>query len=90
MTRVTANNEFHRSIVLLSLRTQRTLTFVSGFPRLSDAEDDRVEGALAIKLIIGLDFAMTLSSPDSSCVLFDITSEHSVKLKWRMLNKHKR
>ena len=41
---------------------------------LSDAEDDSVEGALAIKLIIGLDFAVTLSSPDSSCVLFDITS----------------
>ena len=30
VTRVTANNRSHRSIVLLSLRTQRTLTFVSG------------------------------------------------------------
>ena len=34
-------------------------------PGFSDAEDDRVEGALAIKLIIGLDFAVTLSSPAS-------------------------
>ena len=43
----------------------------------------------AIKLIIGLDFAVTLSSPDLFCVLFDITSEHSAELKWLMLNKHK-
>ena len=48
----------------------------------------RVEGELAIRLIIGLDFAVTLSSPDSSCVLFDITSEHSVELIWLILNKH--
>ena len=60
------------------------------FSGLSDAEDDRVEGALAIKLIIGLDFAVTLSSPESCCVLFDITSEQSVELKWLTLNKHKR
>ena len=33
VTRVPANNGFSRSIVLLSLRTQRTLTFVSGLPR---------------------------------------------------------
>ena len=59
-------------------------------PKLSDAEDDRVEGALAIRLIIGLNFAVTLSSPDSSCVLFDITPEQSVGLKWRMVNKYKR
>ena len=39
---------------------------------------------------IGFDFAVTLSSPDSSCVLFEITSEQSVELKWLMLNKHKR
>ena len=64
------------------------------FPGLSDAVDDRAGGGLsmlrAIKLIIGLDFAVTLSSPDSFCVLFDITSEHSAELKWLMLNKHKR
>ena len=37
-----------------------------------------------------LDFAVTLSSPDSFFVLFDITSEQSAELKWLMLNKHKR
>ena len=85
VTGVTANNRFHRSIVHLSLRTQRTLTFSSGFPRFSDAVDDRADGALsllrAINFIIGLDFAVTLSSPDSSCVLFDITTEQSVELE---------
>ena len=49
------------------------------FPKLSDAEDDRVEGALAIRLIIGLDFAVTLSSPESFWVLFDITSEKNCR-----------
>ena len=39
---------------------------------------------------MGLDFAATLSSPDSFCVLLDITSEHSAELKWLMINKHKR
>ena len=57
-------------------------------PELSDAVDDRADGGLSmlrvIKLIIGLDFAVTLSSPDSSCVLFDITSEQFVELKWLM------
>ena len=33
---------------------------------------------------------MTLSSPESFCVLFDITSEHSAELKWLMLDKHKK
>ena len=31
------------------------------------------------KFIIGFDFAVTLSSPASSCVLFDITSRQSVR-----------
>ena len=64
------------------------------FTVLSDAVEESAAGALsllrAIKLIIVLDFAMTLSSPDSFCVLFDITSEHSAELKWLMLIKHKR
>ena len=38
--------------------------------------------------IIGFYFAVTLSSPESFCVLFDITSEQLVELKWLMLNKH--
>ena len=60
----------------------------------AQVRDDRVDGGLsmlrAIKLIIGFDFAVTLSSAESFCVLFDITSEQSVELKWLMLNKHKR
>ena len=36
------------------------------------------------------DFAVTLSSPETFCFLSDITSGHSVELKWLMLNKHKR
>ena len=58
--------------------------------RLCHAEDDRVEGAFAIRFIIGLDFAVTLSSPDSFCVLFDTTSEQTVELKWLGLNTDKR
>ena len=42
------------------------------------------------KFVIGLDFAVTLSSPAPSCVLFVIALTLLVKLKWLMLNKHKR
>ena len=42
------------------------------------------------KLIIGFDFAVTLSSPESCCTLFAIASEQTVELIWLMLNKHKR
>ena len=59
---------------------------MSGFPRLSDAVEDSATGVLSLhretKFIIGFDFAVTLSSPESFCVLFDITSEHSAELKW--------
>ena len=37
-----------------------------------------------------LTLLVTLSSPDSFCVLFDITSEQSAELKWLMLDKNKR
>ena len=64
------------------------------FTGLSDAVDDRADGGLsmlrAIKLISGLHFALTLSSPDSFCVLFDIASRLLMELKWLMSNKHKR
>ena len=40
--------------------------------------------------IIGFDFAVTLSSPASCCVLFDIALRLLMELKWLMLNKHKR
>ena len=35
-----------------------------------------------------VEIAVTLSSPESFWVLFDITSEQSVELKWLMLKKH--
>ena len=46
------------------------------------------EGALAIRLIIGRDFAVTRSSPESCCDIFAIASEQTVELKWLILNKH--
>ena len=62
------------------------------FPGLSDAVEDSATGVLSLhretKFIIGFDFAVTLSSPESFCVLFAIVSEHTVELKWLILNKH--
>ena len=49
------------------------------FTGLSDAAEDSTSRVLSLhretKFIIGFDFAVTLSSPESFCVLFDITSE---------------
>ena len=84
-----ANNGFLRSIILLGLHTPRTLTFVTSLCGLSDAEDDRVEGALAIKFIIGLDLAVTLSSHESLFVLFAIPWEQTENLKWLTLTNTK-
>ena len=68
---------------------------MSGFPLLSDAVEDSTTGVVLplhrkTKFILGFDFAVTLSSPESFCVLFDITSEQPEELKRLMLNKHKR
>ena len=56
-------------------------------------KNDRADGALSLlratKFIIGLDFAVTLSSPESFCVLFAIPSEQSAQLKWLMLKNTK-
>ena len=68
----------------------RGLTFVTSLPQALHKEDDRVEGALAIKLTIGHHFDVTLSSPNSSCVLFVIASRQLVELKCLMLNKYKK
>ena len=64
------------------------------FPVLSDAAEGSTTKVLSLHretkfiiFIIGFEFAVTLSSPESLWVLFDITSEHSVELKWLMLNK---
>ena len=60
----------------------------------SDAVEDSADGAFsllrAIRFIIGLDFAVTLSSFDSFCVRFDIISQQLIGLKWLILNKHNR
>ena len=57
------------------------------FIGLSDAVEAR---HLDTKFIIGFDFAMTLSSPASSCVLFDIALRLLMELKWLMLHTDKR
>ena len=63
-------------------------------PGLSDAVEGSTTRVLSLhretKFIIDFDFAVTLSSPESFCFLFDITSEQLVELKWLMLNKHKK
>ena len=64
------------------------------FPGLPDAVESSTSGVLSLHrettLIIGFDLAVTLSSPTSSCVLFDITWRQLVELKWLMLKRHKR
>ena len=47
-----------------------------------------IEGTLAIRLIIGRDFAVTRSSPESCCNIFAMASEQTVELQWLILNKH--
>ena len=63
------------------------------FAGISDAVEGSTSGVLSLhretKFIIGLNFDATLSSPESFCVPFHITSEQSVELKRLMLNKHK-
>ena len=75
-------------------RAQKYLTCISGFPgfpmQSRQARSDPLRCIARQKFIIGFDFPLTLSSPASSCVLFDTTSRQLVELKWLMLNKHKR
>ena len=60
---------------------------------LSDAVEASTLGSLSLyrdtKFIIGFDFAVTLSSPESFCVLFDITSRQLVEMKWLIMNRQK-
>ena len=89
-----AHHRSHRSWLLLIPRLRGVWLSNLVFPGLSDAVEASTSGSLSLhretKFIIGFDFAVTRSSPASFCVLFDITSEQSVELKWLMLNKHKR
>ena len=63
-------------------------------PRFSAAVEARTVGSLTqhldTKFVISIDFAVTLSSHASSCVLFDIALHLLLELKWPMMNKHKR
>ena len=64
------------------------------FTGFSDAVEAITIGSLArhldTKFVVGLDFAVTLSSPAFSGVLFDITLTLLMELEWLMLNKHRR
>ena len=66
--------------------------FSPGFQMQSrQARSDPLHGiSIPKSSIIGFDFAVTLSSPASCCVLFDIALRLLMELKWLMLNKHKR
>ena len=96
--------EYHLSSMFHSEEFDE-LTSIVGFPRTfwlsdlvfstqADAVDASTFGSLTryrdTKFIMGFDFAVSLSSPASSCVLFDIALRQSMELKWLMLNKHKR
>ena len=56
-------------------------------PGLTEVEDDTNDGVLAIRFIIGRDFAVTRSSPDSCGARFAIAAVQAVELKWLILNK---
>ena len=90
----TATIRSQQSSSLLSPQNQRYLTFMSGFLWAFWCSRGNHVRFLSLhretKFIIGFDFAVTLPSPESFCVLFDITSENSAELKWLMLNKHTR
>ena len=58
------------------------------FTGLTEVEDDTSDGVLATRFIIGRDFAVTRSSPESCWDRFAIAAEQTVGLKWLMLNKH--
>ena len=55
-------------------------------PGLTEVEDDTF--VLIIRFIIGRDFAVIRSSPESCRDRFAIVSEHTAELKWLILNKH--
>ena len=89
---------YQRSILssLMSTRKKRVALFCDAAQFASSEEIDfHVWFSPAFrcsetKFIIGFDFAVALSSPESFCVLFFIASEQTVELKWLMLKKHKR
>ena len=80
--------------MLLSPRAQNFVDCHVWFlPGLSASVEANTLGFFSLhretKFIIGFDFALTLLSLASLCVLFDITSRQMVELKWRILNTQK-
>ena len=73
--------------IIFHNRFPRILISVPCLPGFDEVEDDTIEGILAVKFIIGLDFAVTRSSPDSCWTRFAIAAEQTVELKWLILNK---
>ena len=53
----------------------------------AEAEEDTNEGVLAVKFIIGRDFAVTRPSPESCLARFAIAAMQEVELKWLISNK---
>ena len=80
---------FPKSIVTCN-RLSRILISIRGPPGFDEAEEDTNEGVLAVKFIMGRDFAVTRSSLQSCWDRFAIAAMQAIELKWIMLNKHKR
>ena len=72
------------SLLFLSNWTPRILTSMTSSPGLLN---DTCDGALAIRFIIGRDFSVTRSSPESCWDRFAIATVQTVELKWLILNK---
>ena len=85
---VYAENGSPWSLLFFSNCTPRILISITSLHRVNEVEDDTTDGILALRFIIGFDFAVTRSSPDPCCSLFVIAAEQTVELKWLMLNKH--
>ena len=75
-------------IIHLSLRTERVLTFSTSLLQAFWWRTWQTWGCLQSKSSYGLDFVVT--PPDSLCVLFGITSEHFMELKWLTLDIQRR
>ena len=71
------------------VRSEFQIWFSPGFPMQSrQARSDPSHGVVIPNSSSALILAVTLSSPESSGVLFDIASRLLMELKWLMLNKH--
>ena len=88
MTCVTVDNEFHRSIIFLSFRIQRTLAFIAFLPRAFWRRRWQSWGSPCNQTHHWPWLRYDPFFTWFFCVLFDITSEQTVELKWLMMSKH--